>query len=254
MEIKTVVFDLDGTAIPVEADGMPSDRVIEAVAEAKKTVKVAAATGRPFYSSSPILKKLNLTEPCIVSGGSQIVDPASGSVLWEKYMESDSVHAILRELKNFRYEIYTSDSPILIHPSRIEEIKSERVVYVMYAKPDDADLIVKNLSHIPNISAHTMASWEKGKVDIHITHKSATKKNAMAELLDILGVGREYVMSVGDGGNDLPLFELSGFRVAMGNAGPELKAKADAITLSVSEDGLAVALEKYVINNGKINP
>lgn len=254
MEIKIVVFDLDGTAIPVEAEGMPSARVVAAVAEAKETVKVSAATGRPFYSASPILRKLNLTEPCIVSGGSQIVDPVTGNVLWEKYMESESVQAILEELKKYKYEVYTSDSPILIHPSKIEGIKSERVVYVMYVDKDDAESIVSNISLISNISAHMMASWEKGKVDIHITHMNATKKNAMSELLNMFGVEKEYVMSVGDGGNDLPLFELSGFRVAMGNAGTELKAKADAITLPVSEDGLAVALEKYIIKNGKINP
>ncbi len=74
----------------------------------------------------------------------------------------------------------------------------------------------------------------------------------MAELLKILGVKTDNVMAVGDGGNDLPLFELSGFKVAMGNAGPELKAKSNAVTLPVEEDGLARALEQYVIKNGKI--
>jgi hydroxymethylpyrimidine pyrophosphatase-like HAD family hydrolase len=46
MDIKAVVFDLDGTAIPVAVDGLPSQKVIDTVSKAKKYAMVAAATGR----------------------------------------------------------------------------------------------------------------------------------------------------------------------------------------------------------------
>ncbi len=252
MDIKTVVFDLDGTAIPVKMEGEPSQKVINAVSEAKKLVKMSAATGRPYYNASRILKMLNLTEPCIVSGGSQIVDPLTGAVLWEKGMSQESVNAVLSEIKHLPYKIYTSDNPMLLHPADIKDMKSERVIYIMYVDKSDAEKIVTSLRKIKDVAAHAMASWEKGKMDVHVTHVHATKKNAMAELLVILGVKAENVMAVGDGGNDLPLFELSGFKVAMGNAGSELKSKSDVVTLSVEEDGLAQALEQYVIKNGKI--
>jgi len=252
MDIKAVVFDLDGTAIPVKMEGEPSQKVIDAVFEAKKLVKMSAATGRPYYNASRILHALNLTEPCIVSGGSQIVEPLTGTVLWEKGMSQESVNLVINEIKHLPYKIYTSDNPILLHPTEIKDMSSERVIYIMYVKSEDAEKMVSSLRKIKNIAAHTMASWEKGKMDIHVTHIHATKKNAMAELLKILGVKTDNVMAVGDGGNDLPLFELSGFKVAMGNAGPELKAKSNAVTLPVEEDGLARALEQYVIKNGKI--
>lgn len=54
-------------------------------------------------------------------------------------------------------------------------------------------------------------------------------------------------MVVGDGGNDLPLFELAGFKVAMGNAEEVLKKQADWIAPSVDEDGLAVAIKKFIL-------
>lgn len=47
--------------------------------------------------------------------------------------------------------------------------------------------------------------------------------------------------------NDLPLFEASGFKVAMGNACPELKAVADYIAPSVTEDGLAHVVDRYIL-------
>ncbi len=122
----------------------------------------------------------------------------------------------------------------------------------MYVDREKTEDMVKRLRAIDGIDAHAMASWEKGKLDVHITHKDATKRNAMKELLRMLDVKKEQVMVVGDGGNDLPLFEESGFRVAMGNAGEALKSKADHITDNVENDGLAMALEKYVIRSGKI--
>src|SRR5581483_4144627 len=52
---------------------------------------------------------------------------------------------------------------------------------------------------------------------------------------------------VGDGPNDAPLLEAAGLAVAMGNAAPPLKAIAHVVVPSVHEDGLAVAIERYVL-------
>jgi hydroxymethylpyrimidine pyrophosphatase-like HAD family hydrolase len=168
-------------------------------------------------------------------------------------MDQKSVEAVLALIREKPYKIYTSDNPMLLHPKEIENIQSERVIYIMYVNIDDAERMVGEIRKIKGVDAHAMASWEEGKMDVHVTHVNATKKNAMAELLRILNVKQENVMTVGDGGNDLPLFELSGFKVAMGNAGVMLKSAADEVTLSVDEDGLAVALEKYIVKNGKID-
>ena len=54
-------------------------------------------------------------------------------------------------------------------------------------------------------------------------------------------------MAVGDSGNDLPLFENAGFKVAMGNASPLLKQAADVVVASVKDNGLAEAIQKYIL-------
>lgn len=56
-------------------------------------------------------------------------------------------------------------------------------------------------------------------------------------------------MAVGDGYNDYPLLMAAGFKVAMGNAVPEVKAIADYIAPSVDEDGAADVIEKFILNN-----
>ena len=54
------------------------------------------------------------------------------------------------------------------------------------------------------------------------------------------------VISFGDAANDIPMLEVAGMGVAMGNASGEVKAAADMVTLTNNEDGIAAALEKLL--------
>lgn len=66
------------------------------------------------------------------------------------------------------------------------------------------------------------------------------------ELCDLLNLDRSEVAGVGDGHNDIHLFNAVGHKVAMGNAVPELKEAADVVIGSVSENGLAEFLQDIV--------
>ncbi|MGV2641357.1 HAD hydrolase family protein, partial [Clostridium perfringens] len=61
------------------------------------------------------------------------------------------------------------------------------------------------------------------------------------------GIKREEVIAIGDAGNDLHMIEYAGLGVAMGNAFEEVKEKADFITKSNEEDGVAFVFEKFVL-------
>ena len=54
-------------------------------------------------------------------------------------------------------------------------------------------------------------------------------------------------MAIGDHINDIEMLEWAGWGVAMGNAQPEVKLVADWITTSLAEDGVAAAIERYVL-------
>lgn len=100
---------------------------------------------------------------------------------------------------------------------------------------------------IPNIISHKVTSWTKGYFDIHITHAEATKKHALEILLERLHVHRDEVVAVGDSNNDLPLLEMAGLKVAMGNATEDLKKVADHIAPSVDQDGLTEVIKKFIL-------
>lgn len=66
-------------------------------------------------------------------------------------------------------------------------------------------------------------------------------------MIKTLGVKKKDIIAVGDGMNDLPLFKACGFKVAMGNANPELKALADYVAPNVEDDGIVDVIEKFIL-------
>jgi Cof subfamily protein (haloacid dehalogenase superfamily) len=82
---------------------------------------------------------------------------------------------------------------------------------------------------------------------LDITHPLANKGVALSELAKLLGVSLAEVAVVGDGRNDVAMFERSGFSIAMGNACPEVQRKANFVTGSNREDGFANAIERIIL-------
>lgn len=77
-----------------------------------------------------------------------------------------------------------------------------------------------------------------------ITSRGVHKASGMQKVLDYYNAVREDSIAFGDGPNDLEMIEFAGTGVAMGNAIPELKEKADMVTAAVLEDGIQKAMMK----------
>ncbi|MGL5689126.1 MAG: HAD hydrolase family protein, partial [Weissella cibaria] len=82
---------------------------------------------------------------------------------------------------------------------------------------------------------------------LEFMHKDATKGSGLLALAELLGIDRSETMALGDQQNDLTMIEAAGLGVAMGNAVPEVKAIADVETTTQNEDGVGVAVEKWVL-------
>jgi hydroxymethylpyrimidine pyrophosphatase-like HAD family hydrolase len=75
----------------------------------------------------------------------------------------------------------------------------------------------------------------------------ADKKTALGVILAHLGISPQQAIAIGDNMNDLPMLSFVGFSVAMGNAIPELKQCASVIAPDNDHEGVAWALETYVL-------
>ena len=82
---------------------------------------------------------------------------------------------------------------------------------------------------------------------VDFTRKGVDKATAAVRLAIMLGVEMAQMAAVGDSYNDIPLLKVCGLAVAMGNAPEEVKAVADYVAPRAEEDGLAVAIEEFLL-------
>lgn len=247
MQYEAIIFDLDGTAIPNIPHGLPSERLIHAIQAAKSKVTLCAATGRPITNAGPILDALELDSPCVISAGTQIVNPRTEEILWEASLDQVSVQAILDICEPYHYEVLARNE-LRGEGKRASERVADghtNVLYIMGCAEADAEMILGKLERVDAITAAGVTSWSNDGIDIHITHVTATKEHAIAELLKILNIDKANTIGVGDANNDIHLFRAVGHKVAMGNGTDKLKAQADEICDTVDNDGLAKIIEKY---------
>ena len=77
-----------------------------------------------------------------------------------------------------------------------------------------------------------------------VSAKDVDKWNALEELIKIMDVSKEEVITIGDNANDMKMIKNAGLGIAMGESAPYVKDVADEVTLNNDEDGVAVALKK----------
>ncbi|MBI1258806.1 MAG: HAD-IIB family hydrolase, partial [Chloroflexi bacterium] len=82
---------------------------------------------------------------------------------------------------------------------------------------------------------------------VEILPPGTSKGVALKQLLKDMKVNPENILAVGDAENDIEMLQLAGIGVAMGQAAQNVKDAADWVTTTCDEDGVAVALERYVL-------
>ena len=85
-----------------------------------------------------------------------------------------------------------------------------------------------------------------GEYFIDIMKEGTTKGKALAMLANHLNVKPKDVVAIGNYYNDLDMLQYAGLGIAMDNSPEDVKAAADVVTLSNNEDGVRLALEKWV--------
>ena len=82
---------------------------------------------------------------------------------------------------------------------------------------------------------------------LEVVPAGIAKDKSLENLMQVLGIKQEELMACGDGMNDIPMLKYAGMAVAMENAYPEVKQYADYITSSNDDDGVAKAIEKFIL-------
>jgi Cof subfamily protein (haloacid dehalogenase superfamily) len=83
---------------------------------------------------------------------------------------------------------------------------------------------------------------------LEIVPNGIEKAASLKKLLDKLGLQREELIACGDGLNDITMIDFAGLGVAMENAQDALRYRADYITDTNDDDGVAEVIEKFILN------
>ncbi len=244
---KALITDVDGTLVQNKLDGIPSPAVKSAIARARNLIHIGIATSRPPFVLEDIFASVELSGPCIVSGGTQIYDATTKKIVWEKFLNPESLERIYEVLKEYVPQVYVNNGG-----SDEEYIPGHPPTRPlgMFAPSLDQEAgneAYEKLLKIPDIAPQKCSSHHIGKMDVDVTHSEATKLHGILEVAKILNIDTKEIIGVGDGYNDFPLLMACGLKVAMGNAVDELKAIADYVAPTVDDDGLADVIEKYVL-------
>jgi Cof subfamily protein (haloacid dehalogenase superfamily) len=251
---RALMLDLDGTTIPNRRDGMPSKKVIEAVAKAKKKLHVGVVTGRPYYVAEHVVRELGLNGPSIIAGGAEVRVAETGDILWSKTIASQTTKEILQYFIQKGLKVFISDDEYYKN-EKFFDPKNPPKAPLLISIPDmslsTSEKVIKELSQFTDIVVHKLVGWEPNTIWLQIAHAEASKQYGIFEVAKILGIETHEIIGVGDGYNDFPLLMACGLRVAMGNAVAELKEIADYIAPSVAEDGVVDVIERFVLGDGK---
>lgn len=267
--IDLIAIDMDGTLL--DSAHTISPRVKEAITAARaRGVRIVLATGRPFSGVEEYLEELGLAgedDYCITFNGAVIQNAAGTKSVAETTLGYDDFlycEKIARDLGVHMHVLYersmmTPNADISYHTVRDAYISRTPLMFraVEQVNPawrfrkfmmvDDESILDKAIANLPSELMQRYTVVKSAADFLEILHPDAGKGRALETLAAHLGVSPQRIMAIGDQENDLVMLEFAGVAVAMGNAIAAVKAVADHVTTSNNEDGVAVAIERYVL-------
>ena len=272
-DIKLIALDLDGTTLNSKKEITPRTRAAIDAALAKG-VRVALASGRSLRGVLPTAKLLELEKKhglIVAWTGAYVEDLTSHELLHQRTLPPDIVPELCAYAKAHDMAIMTYDREGM---SISETPEDQYIVYeavsngIPQRKVEDLNaevtyplnkmLLTFHPSRLAELEPQMQAHFA-GRIDVYHSEPyfleamplGCTKATALEMLLDKLGLSRENLMVCGDSGNDLAMIRFAGLGVAMGNADEDVKAQADFVSTSNDEDGVAVAIEKFVLGRAE---
>ncbi len=243
--ILAAALDLDGTVIGPDENISPA--VHEAIVRLAERIHVFIATGREPADVLRYANELGLTTPQLCDGGANILDPVQGVSTWAAPLGPVNAEAVvtrLREMGSAFVATHASGTA-----STFDDVPDWDLIRVsaLDLDEDTADALATEFRRNKNMYVIKAVLPYNGLWAVDFTLAGVDKASGIARVGQTLGVNPTNMVAVGDSYNDLPMLEACGFSVAMGNAPPEVKDAAEFVAPSVAEDGLAVAINEYVL-------
>lgn len=265
MKYKAIALDLDGTLKSSNKEILPETKKL-LIELARKGIVIILASGRPtpglFFEAKEL--ELDKTGGYLLSfNGARVVNYQGMGIIYEKTFDSPMAHVIYDHAKEYQLAVMTyDDNGILTEDDKDSYVNEEARINRMAIQK------VENFKHFVNQPVHKLlltgepdyvaniiddfkrpfdgqlSIYRSAPFFIEVMANGIDKAYSLSVLLDTLGIKAEELIAFGDGYNDLSMIEYAGKGVAMANAVDEVKQRADYVTDSNDEEGIANYLMK----------
>lgn len=272
-DIRIIALDLDGTLLDSEKRISPRNRAALEDA-ASRGILVVPTTGR-FYAAIPaVVRDLQFVRYAVTSNGASVFDRVENRSVSEIPIPLHAALDVLDALGSFDCicDCYMDDwgwnsesnvekadeyAPDAHYAAMIRDLRTHvpslrdhlmatghdvQKILAYVKDPSLYDRIVKAVAAVAPGTVATASNSRMFEFNAAGAHKGA----ALSRLAESLGFRMQNVMAFGDGLNDLTMVRDSGLGVAMANAAPQVLSAARFVAPSNDNDGVAVALERFL--------
>ena len=265
---KLIALDMDGTLL--NSEKKLTTRVKTAISKAKeKGVHVVLASGRPTEGMMPTLIELGLNtdnDYVLSYNASLILKVASKEVVSSAILKGSDAKELYKIAQQLNVNIHAfsvdkglitpKDSEYTQVEARLNGISfslfnfedindDEDILKVMMV--DHEDHLSKVIEQLPPYLQDKYSCARSTPFFYEFMNPKSHKGFGMAALCEHLNLSAEEVICIGDGGNDKEMIEFAGLGIAMENATDDVKSIAQYTTSSNDNDGVAKAIEKYIL-------
>lgn len=268
MAIKLIALDTDGTLL--DSHGKILNSTKNAVKKAlNQGIKVVICSGRPIAGLKHYMDELEIIGPdqYVVTLNGAITRTANNKIMTKDLVDINFYRPMLAFAVKHTvpFNIVDEDSKIITADHTIDPIvyiqAYENMAPLYVRTPDEIEDTVQiakgcyvgdpdTLDHIePLVHEKFGKDLYVVRSDDHfleLLNSKVNKGNGLKELCEKLDIKPSEAMAIGDGRNDITMFNFAGTSVAMENGSAEVKKVADYVTASNDQDGISKAFDKFV--------
>jgi Cof subfamily protein (haloacid dehalogenase superfamily) len=262
--VRLVVADVDGTLVTPDKVLTPrTGEVVRAIIEAG--IAFTITSGRPPLGMKPLIDDLQLQDPIAAFNGGLLVRPDL-SVIREHLIPSEAARAVIDILTKDTLDVWVyggkdwyvksrhgphvdrEEWTVKFPPTVVSAYEGllDRIVKIVGVN-DDHDVMARCVEEVQGQFGQHVSAALSQPYYLDVTHPKANKGEVVNALSTMLAIPTAQIATIGDMPNDVLMFERSGVSIAMGNASVDVQRAATFVTTSNTEEGFALAMERFVL-------
>lgn len=276
--IKAVFIDIDETLTNSQREVTEKTK-LEIKKCVENGVKIILTSGRSRREAMDFQEQIGTSPYIVSSNGASAYDAENGVEIYNERIDPQMVLQLIKHSRENGYRIKLNYKDLLVmneaaYPDEkdkevsyeeLEKVAVEEQVVQCVITSTDFEKMKVFRDYIENECVGIAVANESKRFKnpdlkpsrnyyCDVASSKVSKGNAVKAVCEYFQIKPEEIVTIGDGENDLSMFELTPNSVAMGNSLPEIKEKANYVTASNDEDGVAKVLGFIIKANEKEMP